>query len=71
MPTLCRVPWPPVFDCGTPNSHKLILDFMGEVALKASKAGFGSRRSGPFRIASLAFNALSSAVDCHLTVSTF
>jgi hypothetical protein len=54
VPTLFRLAWPPVFDFGTSNRPKFIFDFMGEVALKSSKARFGYGRSMLFVIARLA-----------------
>ena len=40
MPALFRLAWPPLFDFGTSNMHKFILDFICEVALKVSEARF-------------------------------
>jgi hypothetical protein len=39
-----RLAWLSVFDFGTSNRHKFIFDFMGEVALKSSKARFWLRQ---------------------------
>jgi hypothetical protein len=71
VPTLFRLAWLPVFDFGLPNRHKFIFDFMGEDAL-SSKARFWLRQfDAVSECKACPYPPLSSAVDCHLTVSTF
>ena len=50
---LFRLAWPRVVDFVTSNRHKFIVDFMGGVALKSSKARFGYGGSRLFLIARL------------------
>ena len=72
VPTLFRLAWPPVFDCGTSNRHKFIFDFMGEVALKSSKAGFWlGQVEAVSDCKACPHPPCHQQFDCHLTVLTF
>jgi len=51
-----------VFDFGTSNSPNFIFDFMGEVALKSSKAMFRVRQSTLLLIATLALTPVNSSL---------